>query len=309
MAQLRSNFSRLLLPLGSALLALAPLLTGCSHTHPTPPPAGSYFGPTDSLDELLTKINANNQLLPTLWSRLSYEIVINDPKTDKTHTYTDDFGGTLQYRAPGELRLRLNKTGLGLVFDLGLNPERYWLVSLAPDAEQIWYGQTKRLRPGEPSELPIAPDSVLQVLAIGSLNADLRALPAPTLRFNNDADAYMLTWVAPTADRMVILREIWYDRATLHPILVLLFDHDGRAVLRAYLRKHQPLNLPSVPVPPEVATEYDLFFPETRSRMLLHLKDPVLTYKNAPDDRSFRFPGTDMVPSDKVKQVDAQNTK
>ena len=67
------------------------------------------------------------------------------------------------------------------------------------------------------------------------------------MRFNNDADAYMFLWNVKLPDRWAVQKEIWYDRATLLPKLVLLFDENGRVVLRAYLSNYKSVEVANVP--------------------------------------------------------------
>jgi hypothetical protein len=110
------------------------------------------------------------------------------------------------------------------------------------------------------------------------------------MRFNNDEDAYMLVWNKPLTSRWVAEKEVWYDRKTKLPKLILLFDANGRIILRAYLRDHQDV--------PEtggkIATSYDLYFPENKSRMSFRLTDvkPYITNKRLriPNPGSFAFP-------------------
>lgn len=284
-------------------LLLAASLTGCIPRHaPTSQPG--YFGPTLSLPELAQQINANNARLPTLVASTAYDADIRDPETGKITSVYDTLGA-IQYRAPADFRMRLNKTAAGNVLDLGTNKELFWLV--APEGPQtMWWGHVGA-KVDARSEIPIRPEDLLQVLAIGTLNTDLLALPAPVLRFNNDQDRYMLIWVDRTAREFQARREVWYDRKTLAPVLVLLFDSTGRVVLRAYLSDHRPVD--GMDGGPVTARRYDIFFPQTRSHLVLDMRREKvqLTKGNAPNDGSFRFPPMDIVP--KVKQVDAESSK
>src|SRR5205823_5262383 len=121
--------------------------------------------------------------------------------------------------------------------------------------------------------VPIQPNMVLEVLGIGTFNTDFTASPAPVMRYNPDkyADAYMFDWIVPAANppRFVVQKEIWYDRATKRPTRVMLFDADGRTVLRAILEKHRQVPIDDRPREkwPWVATDYKLYFPESGSKM------------------------------------------
>jgi hypothetical protein len=110
------------------------------------------------------------------------------------------------------------------------------------------------------------------------------------MRFNNDARAYMLVWNRPLTIRWAAEKEVWYDLETKLPRLINLFDANGRIILRAYLADHQDV--------PEtggkIATRYDLFFPENKSRMSFRLTEvrPYIQQKRIriPNPGSFAFP-------------------
>jgi len=53
-------------------------------------------------------------------------------------------------------------------------------------------------------------------------------------------------WNVRVPDRYVAQKEVWYDRKTKLPIKVLLFDPNGRVVLRADLSKHKPVQAQQV---------------------------------------------------------------
>jgi len=125
------------------------------------------------------------------------------------------------------------------------------------------------------------------------------------MRFNNDRDEYMLTWVARVPDRWVAVREIWYERKTKRPTHVMLFDPDGRVELSAWLGGHAPVEVADVPKDqwPTVATDYRLYFPDSGSRLRLLLDDVRLSRKGAPNDATFRF-NPDRAGVSKVIQLD-----
>ena len=261
------------------------LVGGCARNKP-PGVVQGYFGPTLTLAEVVSRINANNSRIPTLWARFSYEATLVDPETKKETFLFEENSSTLQYRAPGEFRLRASKTGAGVVMDLGINSERFWLIAPEPGPDAMWWGY---LKPNAPlsKEIPISPQGMLEVLGISTLNVDLLAEPAPVLRFNNDYRVYMLLWVKQSGDRFVVTREVWYDMKELLPVKVLLFDENGRPVLRADLKGHK--GIADDANAPKVATVYDLFFPENRSRMSMELTRTELQHDGAPNDNSFRF--------------------
>src|SRR5690606_37467436 len=61
-----------------------------------------YYGPTESMAEVVQQINQNNRSIPTLWSRHDFEADIVD-EDGRNHFVNGD--GLLLYRKPHELRL------------------------------------------------------------------------------------------------------------------------------------------------------------------------------------------------------------
>ncbi len=272
--------------LGLCLLFCAGLVAGCGPIdRPGQVPRG-YFGKTDTLPEVITEINANNQRVPTLWARHYFEATIPNKKKDPEFVNGD---GVLMYQSPQSLRLIGNKALAGRVFEIGSNAERFWLTIL-PELDTMWWGEYSQIDTFDPADVPIRPDQLLAVLGVGPIDTELLHEPAPVLRFNNDADAYMLVWNVRRTDRWVAQREVWYDRATKLPRSVLLFDADGRVTLRAFLSNHQPVETGQAGPKPRIATEYRLFFPLTGAKMSFELSDMKISRGGLPNQRSFAFP-------------------
>lgn len=272
-----------------ALVPMLALIWGCTPNRPAP--AGrAYFGPTDPISTVVARINANNQPIRSLFAFHTFEATIYDQQGKGTFV---NGRGTLNFRKPGELLLQ-GKKEVGNVFEIGSNDDRYWLtVALGRDA--MWWGYYRNIgKPCIEEPIPIRPDAMLEILGVGDIDTDFTRQPAPTMRFNNDADAYMFVWNvrASHPDRWIAYREIWYDRQTLRPMLVLLFDPDGRVILRAYLSEYQPVKIENLPQEqwPAVATRYRLYFPDSGSKMNFELSDVALSRNGKPDDRTFRFP-------------------
>ena len=255
----------------------------------------AYYGPTLPMYEVVARINANNRQIPSLWARHSFEAYIKDEQ-GKSHFVNGD--GNLMYRRPLDLRLIGKKDIIGTVFDIGSNGDRFWLHLKPDEINTIWWGHYRNLDKPGTVEIPIRPDLILEVLGVSEIDENFLKQPAPTMRFNNDADAYMLVWNVQGPDRWVAAREIWYDRQTFLPRLVLLFDENGRILLRAYLSKHQPVEIDGGQPReswPKIATDYRLFFPDTGNRMSFELRDVALQSNGFPKDLSFRFP---VIPED-----------
>ena len=266
--------------------------------------APPYVGQTQPMNEVVAAINANNAALPTLWSRHRFEANIVDPRGRKTFANGD---GVLLYKGPRGMRLVGEKDVAGRVFEIGSTDDRFWLT-LSPPAErsQMWWGWYRNL--GRPCmdtrQMSIRPDMVLEVLGIGTVNTNFLAPPAPVMRFNNDARAYMFVWSVPLGDRWAAQKEIWYDLETKLPRRVFLFDGDGRVVLRARLSNHEPVELPDVPAErwPKVARRYELFFPDTGSTMSFELYEVAPDRRGVLAKRGIAFPSDPAV--DEVIQLD-----
>ena len=156
------------------------------------------------------------------------------------------------------------------------------------------YADLARMQTGK-LPIPIRPDLVLQVLAVGLIQTDLTVPPVPTLRFNHEQDAYMVVWNVKLPDRWAAQREVWYDRQTLRRKLVYLYDPDGRVVLRANLGMHKPLEGPDLPKErwPVIATDYKLLFPDSGSQMEFTLDEFRLKRGPVPNGASFARPDAD----------------
>ncbi len=281
------------------------VLGGCRDVRPAKP--RGYYGPTQSLAEVTGIINQNNRAIVSLWASHDFEADIADETGHRNFINGD---GTLMYSRPDRFRLLGDKPVVGRVFDIGANAERYWLL-LPEQVRMMWWGYTANLGRDCATTLPIRPDLFLEVLGIGEFTDDYRADPAPVMRFNNDADAYMFLWIQTRPDRLIAQKEIWYDRTSKLPKLVLLFDADGRIVLRAYLSDHQPVEVPNTPPPqrPRIATRFELFFPDNASTMTFVLRDPRLSRRGFPRPASFAFPENPTIPTENVIQVDADCTQ
>lgn len=280
------------------------LLAGCCNCGTKPGAAAEdRLNPPglQPMTAVVNAINANNQKIPTLWATLNYSATIHD--RDQAHSVSSD-DGVLMYRRPDGFRLVGKKEFVGTVFDIGSNATDYWL-EVVPATNRLWFGtyaDLARLR-ADQLPIPIRPDLVTQVLAVGTINTDFNALPVPTMRYDNAADAYVFVFNVKAPDRWLAQKEIWYERATLRPRRVILYDASGRPVLRAALSMDKRVEMAdSAPGDwPMVPGDYKLFFPDTGSRMEFSLKDVRLERKIGrivlPNAASFHVPdvsGTDV---------------
>jgi hypothetical protein len=264
-------------------------LCGCARPDKPAGPVG-YFGPTLSFEEFVAGVNRNAGEIRTLWAKGDFEADIVDGGK-KTFVNGEIL---LLFRKPGDFRLIGRKDVAGVIFEAGANSTEFWFLAKA-DVDAMWWGTWDRAPERPAGGLPVRPDLLREVLGIGPIGPDFTTPPVPVLRFNNDADAYMVVWSELQGDRWVARREVWYDRSTLLPRLVLLFDQDGRIVLRCYLSGHRPVlgadERAETVDAPRAAGEFRLFFPETGTRMNIRLSRVQSRSGNAPQDASFRFPG------------------
>ena len=284
----------------SILLALCCLAAGCQ-PKPVARPRGWYFGETEPMREVVQRINDNNQEVPTLWASHGYKATVVDER-GKSHTFTGD--GAILYRGPREMRLIGNAGVIGTVFEVGSTNDRFWL-KLVPELDTMWWGHYRHLGKPCAQPIPLRPDLVVEVLGVAVIPTDFNALPVPTMRFNHERDAYMFVWNAPMGDRWGAIKEVWYDRETLLPVLVMLYDPDGRVVVRAELRNHRAVEVEGLPRErwPRVASEFRLFFPENGTRMELDLREMMLNRRGSPP-RGLAFPDPRKAGVDRVIQID-----
>jgi hypothetical protein len=330
----------------SALLTSLLFLSGCAEQrHP-------YYGPTLTLDALVSAVNANNSQLPTLWARQDFDANIID---SNHQSHAGSARGVLLYRAPDELRIVANDDFGQLAFEIGATSQYYWL-KVVPGSDKLWWG--KMVNAGKPCSqaMPVRPDLILDVLAIATIHIDIGNEPYSVMRFDNDDDAYIvdsivgkpgttvvhhyeicqvlkesptpshlttrptsrhstttqasisppaqqqpttarctqddfaLVWSEerdePSPGQLLLRKEVWYDRQTLQPRRVALFDDNGREALRATLGDFSPVAGAGA----TVATRYDLLFPESGTTMRLVLRDQALGKNGIPRPGSIHLP-------------------
>lgn len=254
------------------LLPLLLAIGGCAARPGTPQPV--YTGPTDPMPVVLERVEGNNKALPTLYAQTYIEANIIDNKGKSRFVNT---GGAVLLCKPRELLLVGRKDLAGRVFELGSTQERFWFT-IYVDENTRWWGYYRNI--GKPcmGQMPVRPDLVGEVLGVSDINLDFDQIPVPTMTFNNDLDVYMVAWSTKGPGFWYTEKVIYYDRKTLLPRKVLLYDQSGRVVLRANLSRHQPVTIPNLPQEkwPRIATVYDLLFLENNSTMTIRLSDMAL---------------------------------
>jgi hypothetical protein len=273
-----------LLPL--ACLFAAFTLAGCPPRDRTT--RKPYDGPTDPIWEVAKAVNANASKIKTVWARHDFDADIVDDK-GKSHSLSGS--GTLQFRKPGDLLL----TAKGIIdyFEVGANDQHYWFTVYPKEVGTQWWGRKDQMTEEGARRIPIRPDLLLEVLGVHEIDEDFMQPPAPTMRVNNDQWAYMFVWNAPLRTpiaRWVAVKEVWYDIQTKRPTLIVLFDASGRVVLRARLSQHEKIEDADA----EMATQYDIYFPENKSRMRFRITKLMKEFKKGParfpNDATFVLP-------------------
>ena len=271
------------IPLLAASLLLA--LSAC--TSPAPPPSPGYYGPTLPLPQLIDQINQNNTRIPTLWSRVRFNATLVDRPHNKS-ARIDGFGN-LMFTAPNQMKLTAHNEFIDL-FEMGSDGQNFWLYE-KKDAD-FWWGSFADAGDLDSTDIPIRPDMVLEILGIRPVNPALDQQPVPVLRFNNVGDTYIVDWSVFRDGRWEVVKEILYDRKTLLPQRVLLFDADGRVVLCAWLSNFQPVDTGAGDSKnwPLMAARYKLYFPYGGTTMTFDLSDMSLTRNGRPNTATYRMP-------------------
>ena len=276
------------------IIAICLLLTGC----PPAPTHEGYFGETKPMSEVVANINANNQKITTLWSQFSYELWVHDQDEKKTEHYVHDTG-VLLYAKPNEFLMRGNSIK-GLLFEVGSSAgedAQFWVTVTEGMRSQMW-GHYKNL--GKPcmkmKNVPIRPDLLIEVLGVSDFDTNFLKPPVPVMKFINDAGGfYSFTWSVRAADRWVAVKEVWYNRDYL-PIKVLLFDENGRILIRADLTEHRELEGGDGR---KIATQYKLFFPDTKDALNFRYLNAKVSQKGIPRPGTIRRRD----PGDDIRQV------
>ena len=301
-----------MLPLQSRItlwLVLAVLLWGSGCCRPArriiPPKA--YFDETLPVEEVVRKVNENNRAIPSLFARHTFDGYLHDPRR-RTMRFLGASGDLFMLK-PRDFLMRASKDPVGEIFRLGSDQERFWFIISEGD-EGMWWGYHRNAGRDCMREMPIRPDLIGEVLGINNIAPDLTQIPVPVMRFNNDSDVYMIVWNGKDPDKWYAEREIWYDRATFRPVKVYLFDRSGRVLVQANLSQHQQVEIDGAPQQswPWIASEYQLFFPDTKSEVTIRLSDIALRARRTgqPKPGMIRFPSMEEVdlPVNKVIQID-----
>ncbi len=279
-------------------LLLAGLIAGCNGRADAVEQR-QYVSPSETLTlaQLIAALNERAGQIPSLYLQGvgdmgGFEARLREGREQPARFLNGEIRA--MYLAPDRLRLLGGKDLAGTVFDLGSDGVQFWMH--LPTEKQLYYGTFAGLDPENARQLPIRPDLMLEVLGVAPMSTDFTSAPVPTLRYNPDSDSYMLLWSEPSAqppERWVVVKEVWYDRKTLLPTLVILFDEHGDPLLRAYLSRHHPVGGEGGPM---MASYYDLYFPVTGSTMWLDFGQMDFRSNRGFTQASFTPPRQDAAP-------------
>ena len=178
--------------------------------------------------EVIAAHNAWADSIRHLWSRAA--VTINVPVGKKREQH--DLDGHFFIAKPDRLFVHGQVLGQD-VFRLGMNPERFWLW-IRPGVNTVWTG--RRGGVGE-RDLVLSPADLMA--ACGMSRIDLA--PDAAAEFVAGRRHYVLTEQRRAGAATLPARRIWFDRATLRPVRVDLFDAVGRRLVMAELLAYQPV--------------------------------------------------------------------
>src|SRR6185312_229400 len=160
------------------MLLICSLLTGCCNCPKQTTEKINRLNPaTLSMPEVVSRINANNQRIPSLWATLNYSATLHD--RGQVHSVSSD-DGVLLYQHPSNMRLVGKKEFVGTVFDIGTNGREYWL-EVIPGTNRMWWGTYADLQrlPLAQRQIPIQPQDVLEVLGVEPIDTNFLQQPVP----------------------------------------------------------------------------------------------------------------------------------
>lgn len=273
-------------------------VTGCRSVRPPPPPVASgvvYMGPLLTTPQVIRGLQDRYSPVRTVWSRHDFAVSFED-KRGRIRTFDGD--GVLLLRKPAlqsppgtptEIRLTGTKDIAGTLFELGANRDRAWLT-LHHDIDTM-YWLPQGTEPVDPTQVPIRPDLVAEVLGVSDWVTDLSRYPTPVMTYQPESDTYRLTLVEPAPPNQGVFlrtgREVSVDRSTLMVRQIVFYGAEGRPTVVAKLDKWVGLRgSPGAFVPSDIV----LSFPVSKATMRFSLREPVVSRNNLPSDISFRFP-------------------
>jgi hypothetical protein len=272
------------LPVVLALVLL--FAAGCGPTRGGygDPTRGGYGDPPHLMlgmtpPEVLAAHNAWADSIRHIWSRAAISLVMPRGESRGERVRYDTEGHLFLVKAD---RLFLHGQVLGQeVFKMGMNDERFWLW-IRPRVNTVWTG----CRGGEgEGRFILSPADLLAVLGVFpvELSADEPAA------FDTQPRQYVLTQQRRFGGEKVPLKRTWFDRQTLRPVRIDLFDDSGARVAMAELMRYERLGETDVCTACRIR-----FYGDDEVDLVLQLSDVrldkeppagVFLYKAPPDAR------------------------
>jgi len=241
--------------------------------------------------EVLKRHNAWAGRIQHLWARA--DLTLNFPKDEQgAEREQHNLAGHLFLAGPDRLFVHGQVLGKDL-FTVGMNADRFWLW-IRPEVNTVWTGR----RGGEGEKRFILSPADLMV-ALGLFQVALD--PDVSAEFVAQRRHYVLTERWPGGADPRPRRRVWFDRATLRPVRVDLFDEAGGQILMAELLRYRPIG----PDGTSLCTAYRARFYGDGREMILVLRLTEVKPEKEPNPRIFEFRTP---PGAKVHDLDADES-
>ena len=233
-----------------------------------------------STDQIIANINANNELIKNLWSRLDIKVQAPGEK--------HSVGGHLILRKLGadgqpakDLMLKGGDSFGAAEFQLGSNSQGYWYTLKTPRDdpahEFVAYGQDS----AGPARQAL---DLLGVLGVYELPYKLDQEPWPVCRGYDEPAYYVISYVERTdAGSLRVRKDIWWNRRSQQVDLIELFDEQGQRYLSAALDDYHNFN------GPELATRIRITWFQEKLVLDLKLKDVQVNSPGKVTDNNFVY--------------------
>jgi hypothetical protein len=261
-----------------ALLAAA----GCG---PTRGPLAAPAGPQLTPPEVLSAHNAWAGAIEHRWSRAAVSLILPRGESRGEHDRYDMEGHLFLIKPD---RLFLHGQVLGQeVFKMGMDSERFWLW-IRPKVNTVWTGR----RGGEGERrFILAPADLLAVLGVFPIDQ----APDQPAAFDTQPEQYVLTQQRVFGGEKVPWRRTWFDRRTLRPVRIDLFDDAGVRVVMAELMRYERIGQTDVCTVCRIR-----FYGQEEVDLVLQLSDVRLDKEPAAGVFVYKMP-----PGAKVEDLDA----
>ncbi|QKK09125.1 MAG: hypothetical protein HND58_13780 [Planctomycetota bacterium] len=256
--------------LTASVLAALVSLTGCTATQNTPRFERPEVLP--SFTETAARFNARVERLDRVWA--STVVTIRTPK-ESGGTRIDQAEGYLQIEQPDKTSLSIMKLG-ETYFYLGSDDVGYWWLDLSDRERKVaLYGLHAEATPAIVAELglPVHPQELLDLFGLTRLpdrasgGTGSSAVAPGSSEWDEERGMIRVTLPAKWGTRA-----LWLDPVTMAPQRAELRDARGRPRAVCDMARYT-----SVPVrgdgrvPPKIASQYRVEFPESQARATIEL--------------------------------------